>query len=219
MYKALILDLDGTILDTLPDLKNSINLALKNKGYDESYTYEETKWLIGSGTKKLCERAIKSYNPSIEMVEDLFKEFTRLYNAKQMEETKPFDNVLDGLFHIKQMGFKVCVLSNKVEKNVKDLLKFYFPNFEFDLVVGQRSNVPIKPDPTSLLNIIEELKINKSEILYIGDSDVDMMVAKSCGVDFVAVTYGYRPIEILRQYNPNYIVSNFIEILEIIKNK
>lgn len=219
MYKAVIFDLDGTLLDTLPDLKNSINEALRNKGYNISYTYEETKWLIGSGTKKLCERAIKKYNPSIEQVEELFIEFTKIYKRKQLEETHPFNNVKDGLFSIKQIGCKVCVLSNKVEDNVREILINCFPNFDFNLIVGQRKNVPIKPDPTSLLSLIAELKIPKNEILYVGDSDVDMIVADKCGIDKCAVTYGYRPIEMLRQYNPNYIVSDFREILEMLKNK
>lgn len=219
MYKAVIFDLDGTLLDTLYDLKNSINLALKNKGYNIQYTYEETKWLIGSGTKKLCERAIKDFNPSIEQVEDLFNEFTRLYNQKQLEETVPFENVKEGLFRIKQTGCKVCVLSNKVEDNVKKILKHFFPDFAFDHVIGQRKNVPIKPDPTSLINLINELEINKDDVLYVGDSDVDMIVADRCQIDKAAVTYGYRPIELLKQYNPNYIVSDFKDFLQIIKNK
>lgn len=219
MYKAVIFDLDGTLLDTLPDLKNSINEALRNKGYDVSYSYEETKWLIGSGIKKLCERAIKKYNPSLDEVEGLFEEFSRIYKRKQLDETHPFNYVNDGVFSIKQMGCKVCVLSNKVEENVREILINYFPNFNFDLIVGQRKNVPIKPDPTSLLNMISELNIPKNEILYVGDSDVDMIVADKCGIDKCAVTYGYRPIEMLRQYNPNYIVSDFREILEILKNK
>ena len=219
MYKAVIFDLDGTLLDTLQDLKNSINEALKNKGYEVSYSYDETKWLIGSGIKKLCERAISKYNPSNEEVEELFKEFTKIYKKKQLEETHPFIHVNKSLFSIKQMGCKVCVLSNKAEENVKDILHHYFPNFEFDHIVGQRKNVPVKPDPTSLLDLINVLDLSKKEVLYVGDSDVDMLVADKCGIDKCAVTYGYRPIEMLVQYNPNYIVSDFREILEILKNK
>ena len=219
MYKAVIFDLDGTLLDTLPDLKNSINLALKVNGYDISYNYDETMWLIGSGTKMLCKRALKPFSACDEEVEKVFADFSRFYKEKQLEETRLYNNVKNVLFSLKNDGFKVCVLSNKVEKNVLDILEYYLPDFAFDEVVGQRVGVPIKPDPTSLNMLIKQLGVEPSEVLYIGDSDVDMIVAKEAKVDFVAVTYGYRPKEVLIQYNPNYIVDDIIEILEIAKNK
>ena len=93
MYKAVIFDLDGTLLDTLPDLKNSINEALKINGYNVSYTYEETMWLIGSGTKMLCRRAINKFNPTEEEVEKLFIDFSRIYKERQLEETRLYKNV------------------------------------------------------------------------------------------------------------------------------
>ncbi len=219
MYKAVIFDLDGTLLDTLPDLKNSINEALKINGYNVSYTYEETMWLIGSGTKMLCRRAINKFDPTDEEVERLFADFTRIYKERQLDETQLYKNVKNVLFSLKNDGFKVCVLSNKVEKNVVDILNFYLPDFSFDKVVGQRVNVPIKPDPTSLNNLIEELEITREEILYVGDSDVDMIVASNASIDYVGVTYGYRPIEMLKEYNPKYVVNDILEILEIFKNK
>ena len=219
MYKAFIFDLDGTLLDTLPDLKNSINEALKINGYNISYTYEETMWLVGSGIKMLCRRAINKFDPTDEEVERLFADFTRIYKERQLDETRLYKNVKNVLFSLKKDGFKVCVLSNKVEKNVKEILKFYLPDFTFDIVVGQRANVPIKPDPTSLNNIIEELEITREEILYVGDSDVDMIVASNASIDCVGVTYGYRPKEILEKYNPKYLIDDILEILEIVKNK
>ena len=219
MYKAVIFDLDGTLLDTLPDLKNSINLALSVNGYNISYTYEETMWLIGSGTKMLCRRALKPFDPTDEEVEKVFLDFSKFYKEKQLEETRLYNNVKNVLFALKNEGFKVCVLSNKVESNVLDILDYYLPDYSFTKVVGQRVGVPIKPDPTSLNLLINELGVDPCEVLYIGDSDVDMMVAKEAKVDFVAVTYGYRPKEVLIQYNPSYIVNDILEILEIVKNK
>ena len=113
----------------------------------------------------------------------------------------------------------MCVLSNKVETNVIDILNFYLPDFKFDYVVGQRINVPIKPDPTSLNNLIEELNLSTTEVLYVGDSDVDMIVASNANVDCVGVTYGYRPREILEKYKPKYLIDDILEILQIVKNK
>lgn len=218
-YKAIIFDLDGTLLDTLEDLRNSVNEALKINGYDVSYTYDEAKWLIGNGTRRLCELSIEKFNPTKEQNQKVFEDFTSIYRRRQLENTIPYPNVNTLLFSIKQEGLKVCVLSNKTEENVKEILDYIFPNYQFDIVVGQRKDVPKKPDPTCLNNMILELNFNKNEILYVGDSDVDMIVADKVGVDKVAVTYGYRPIEILKKYNPKYIVSDILEILQIIKNK
>ena len=219
MYKAVIFDLDGTLLDTLPDLKNSINEALKLNGYDISYTYDETMWLIGSGTKMLCRRAIDRFDPTDEEVERLFADFSRIYKERQLDETRLYKNVKNVIFSLKNDDFKVCVLSNKVEKNVQDILEFYLPDFTFDKVVGQKVGVPIKPDPTSLNILIKELGLPKEEILYVGDSDVDMIVASNASIDVVGVTYGYRPKEILEKYNPKYLINDILEILEIVKNK
>ena len=219
MYKAVIFDLDGTLLDTLPDLKNSINEALKINGYEISYTYDETMWLIGSGTKMLCKRAISKFDPKDDEIEKLFNDFSRIYNEKQLDETRLYKNVKNVLFSLKNDDFIVCVLSNKVEKNVIDILNFYLPDFKFDMIVGQRINVPIKPDPTSINELIKGLELTKEEVLYVGDSDVDMIVASNANIDCVGVTYGYRPREVLEKYNPEYLIDDILEILQIVKNK
>ena len=218
-YKAVIFDLDGTLLDTLEDLKNSVNESLKINGYNVSYTYEEAKWLIGNGTKRLCELSIEKFNPTEEENRKVFEDFTRLYRIKQLENTVPYPHVKELLFSLKEEGIKVCVLSNKTEENVKEILSSLFPNYHFDFVVGQRKDVPKKPDPYCLNKMIKDLQIDKKEILYVGDSDVDMIVSNNVNLDNVAVSYGYRPREMLKQYNPKYIVDDIIEILEIIKNK
>lgn len=219
MYKVIIFDLDGTLLDTLYDLRNSINFALKKNNFDIIYSYDETKWLIGKGTKVLCKRALKNTDATQEVIDQVFKDFSFYYRKNQLVETKIYPNVLYTLKKLKEINIKVCVLSNKVEENVLEILKHFFPDFEFDLVVGQRKNIPLKPDPTSLKTMLEELNVSNKDVLYVGDSDVDMIVSNLCEVDNVAVTYGYRPIEMLKEYNPKYVVNDILEILEIFKNK
>ena len=217
MYKYVIFDLDGTLIDTLDDLKKGINFALKELGYNISYTKEETKFLIGEGTRNLCARAIKNIPHTEEDEETLFKEFTRLYKLHQLDDTRPFFHVEELLKLLKENNIKTAVLSNKVEQNVVDILTYLKLDSYFEIIRGQRKDIPLKPNPSSLNNLILDLAASKEEVLYVGDSDVDMVVARNAEVDVAAVTYGYRDIELLKNYNPNYIISDPLEIYNIVK--
>lgn len=216
MYKAVIFDLDGTLVYTLEDLKNSINSALKNLNYPFSYSLEETKRLIGSGTKNLCRRAISSLNPQDEEVEILFKEFTREYNEHQLDNASLYDGVMDVLIELRKKGIKLAILSNKVDKNTKEIISHLCKDFTFDFILGQTTIYPLKPDPTSLFKVIEELKVENDEVLYVGDSDTDMKTGNNAHVDVCAVTYGFREKEVLESYDPKYMIDSIKEILKIV---
>lgn len=216
MYRAVVFDLDGTLVYTLEDLKNAINSALKNLGYSFCYSLEDTKRLIGSGTKNLCRRAIDSLNPSEEEVEILFREFTKEYNMHQLDNASLYEGVMDVLIELKKRGIKVAILSNKVDKNTKEIISHLCKNFTFDYILGQTSIYPLKPDPTSLFKVIEEIKVKKEEVLYVGDSDTDMKTGKNARVDVCAVTYGFREKEVLETYKPRYMIDSIKEILKII---
>lgn len=217
MYKCVIFDLDGTLIDTLDDLKKGINFALKELGYNISYTKEETKMLIGEGTRNLCKRAIKNIPHSEEQEEILFKEFTKQYKLHQLDDTAPFYHVEELLKELKNNNIKTAVLSNKVEQNVIDILNYLKLDSYFEIIRGQRKDIPLKPNPESLNMLIKDLGFNKEDILYVGDSDVDMIVSKNANVDVCAVTYGYRDIELLKKYIPKYIISDPLEIIKLVK--
>lgn len=217
MIKACIFDLDGTIVDTLVDLSRAINFALKEKGYDISYSLEETKSLIGQGTKVLCKRALKPFNVTVEDELDLFKEFSNQYNIHQLDNAKLFKGVKETLTKIKLDGIKIAILSNKVDKNSKKIIYSLVGEDFFDIVQGQLENVPLKPDPTSLLNLIDRLGVKKEEILYVGDSDTDMKVGKNANVKTIAVTYGYREKELLKSFEPDFMIDKIEDLIKIIK--
>ena len=182
MYKYVIFDLDGTLIDTLDDLKKGINFALKELGYNISYTKEETKFLIGEGTRNLCARAIKNIPHTEEDEETLFKEFTRLYKLHQLDDTRPFFHVEELLKLLKENNIKTAVLSNKVEQNVVDILTYLKLDSYFEIIRGQRNDIPLKPNPSSLNNLILDLAASKEEVLYVGDSDVDMVVSRNAEI-------------------------------------
>lgn len=216
MIKAIIFDLDGTLVDSLNDLKDSINQALLKNNYQRQYNYQETKMLIGSGIRVLCSRALSYIDHQVEDEEKLYADFQKFYKINQLNHTAAYPNVEETLLALKKLGIKLAILSNKREENTKIIVKKIFQDGLFDIVIGQRENVPLKPDPTSLNLLIKELDIDLEQILYVGDSDTDMKTALNAKVKKVAVTYGYRSKEILEIYQPEYMIDSFNQILDIV---
>ena len=216
MIKAIIFDFDGTLVDTLDDLKDAINEALLINGYERQYTYEETKSLIGMGTKVLCQRAISYIEHTNEDVEKVFSDFSKIYRKIQCNKTHLFPHVQMTLNELKIKGIKLAILSNKVEENTLKIADNLFKKDTFDQIIGQRKEFPLKPDPTSLKYLISLLNVSNNEVLYVGDSDTDMKTADNLKLKKVAVTYGYRDQEVLKTYQPNYLIDDFSKIMEII---
>lgn len=216
VIKAVIFDFDGTLADTLEDLKDSVNEALRMSGFTRSYTYSETKGLIGSGIRQLCARALIYRTHSIEDEEKLFADFNRCYLRNQLRHTHLYDGVQETLDELKRRGVMTAILSNKKEENTLEIVAHLFKENTFDRIVGKREEFPLKPDPTSLNYVIASLGIGKDEALYVGDSDTDMETANNLSVKKIAVTYGYRDESILKRYDPDYMVDDFRKILGIV---
>lgn len=216
MIKAIIFDFDGTLVDTLEDLKDAINKSLLINGYTRQYTYEETKSLIGMGTKVLCQRAISYVEHSDEDVEKVFNDFSITYRKIQCNKTHLFPHVQETLNELKNKEIKLAILSNKVEENTLKIADNLFKKDTFEQIVGQRKEFPLKPDPTSLKYLISLLNVSESEVLYVGDSDTDMKTADNLNLKKVAVTYGYRDKDVLKKYQPDYLIDDFSKLIEII---
>ena len=217
MIKAAIFDFDGTIANTLFDLQDSINEALKMNGFSREYTFEETKYLVGSGIRILCTRALNYKEHTLEQEEQVFSDFKKCYEKNQFNKTKPYPHVVETLLKLKEKGIKLAILSNKKQSNTEEITDYIFPKDLFTKVIGQQEGVPIKPDPTSLNRLISTLGVSKDEVLYVGDSDSDMMVANNAKVKKVGVTYGYRKKEEIEKYHPDYFIDDFEEIIQVIE--
>lgn len=213
MIKAVIFDLDGTLLNTIDDLKNSVNYALKKFNFPER-SLPEIKSFVGDGVKKLIERAVPP-ETDVKTIENCLEIFKENYSLNMYNLTCPFNGILEILMEIKQDGLKIAVVSNKFDSAVKNLCKKYFPNF-VDIAIGQSEIISPKPMPDGVLKVIDELKISKENVIYIGDSDVDVKTAKNANLKCIGVTWGYRDKSFLD--GADFIINQPCDIIKIIRS-
>ena len=211
MIKAVIFDLDGTLLNTLEDLKESTNFALCKFGYPER-TLNEVRCFVGNGVKKLIERAVPENCKNIDECLEIFK---KNYSENMCNHTKPYDGILKILEELHKDGVKIGVVSNKFDSAVKDLCKKYFGNL-IDCAIGQNDDVPKKPAPNGVLKAMNELGADKNSTIYAGDSDVDVETAKNTQLPCIGVTWGFRTIEYLK--GADFIANQPEDIIKIIRS-
>lgn len=212
-YKLAIFDLDGTILNTLDDLHDSVNYALEKSGYPQR-TLEEVRRFVGNGIRKLVERALPE-GVTTESADKVFTDFNSHYKLNSSNKTRPYSGIKELVLRLRECGMKVAVLTNKADYAAQDLCKEYFPNL-FDYVAGEKQGVNRKPSPDGVINILSQLNINKSDAVYIGDSEVDVMTARNSGLDHIIVTWGFRHREELVKAGAKVIASTPNEVFEII---
>lgn len=212
-YKAVIFDMDGTILNTLEDLKNATNYSLRQFGMPER-SLEEVRMFVGNGIRKLVERAVPS-GTSEEKIAQVFDVFLEYYEIHSADNTSPYPGILELVEKLKKSGIKTAVSTNKADVPAQELGREYF-NGIFDLIVGQQDGLKVKPAPDSVNKILSILDIQKKDAIYIGDSDVDVQTAKNSGLDFIGVSWGFRGREFLEKNDAKNIVDNANEILDLV---
>ena len=185
----IIFDLDGTILDTLEDLRDSLNHVLTDHGFPMR-TLEETRQMVGNGIRRLIQQAVPSGTED-GTIDQLYREFLPWYQDHCAVKTRPYDGIPELLARLKRDGAKLGVLSNKFDAAVRSVIGEHFPG-TFDLARGECEGVPRKPDPTGLLNMLRDLGIAPADCAYIGDSQSDIETARAAGTFAIAVTWGYQ---------------------------
>ena len=217
MKKLLIFDLDGTLLNTLEDLKNAVNHALLLKNYPER-SIEDIRKAIGNGVAKLVARSIPNGTDNQDYP-DTLEEFRKYYSINSNDFTKPYDGVLQQLINLKSQGYILSVATNKLTTIARPLLEGFFPNV-FDYIQGDEPGMDRKPAPMMVNSLCHRFNINKKDAFYIGDTNVDMETAENSEVDFVLVTYGFRTKEELSIQCPGRPTIDAIEELdEYLKNR
>ena len=211
-YKAYIFDLDGTLLDTLLDLANAVNFAMRSKGYPER-TLDEVRSFIGNGVKVLIKRAVPE-GTSEKDYEEALGNFREYYFGHLSDNTRPYDGMPEVVKAVKAHGCKVAVLSNKTHFAAQAVVKDFFGDI-FDIVVGKMDEYPSKPEPESLFYTMQSLGVTPEESIYIGDSDVDVLTAHNAGIPCIGVTWGNRDEDVLLASGAEYIAHTPDEILNI----
>jgi len=212
-YDLIIFDMDGTILNTLEDLKNSLNYVLQQAGY-QTRTLEEVRTFVGNGIRKTIERALPS-DIEEEKVDELFSLFMDYYAIHNTDNTKPYNGVIELLKELKHLGYKTAVVSNKQDSAVKSLCKKFFTGL-FDVEIGEMENIAKKPEPDEVNEVLKILNIDRTKSIYIGDSEVDIQTAQNSKMKSIIVDWGFRDRKFLYEHGAEVIVSNPSEILNII---
>jgi phosphoglycolate phosphatase len=214
-YKAIIFDLDGTLLNTLDDLGNAVNRVLFNMGFP-THAIDEYRSFIGDGVEKLINRALPEQNRDEDTVHTCFQAFREGYHKNWNVNTRPYDGIPELLDALKERGLKVAVLSNKPHDTTNLCVAELLQRWRFDVVLGHRDGIPHKPDPAGALEIAHRLNIPPEEFLYIGDSGVDMETAIAARMFPVGALWGFREAEELEESGAQALISHPMEVLNLL---
>lgn len=215
MKKLVIFDLDGTLLNTIEDLGNAANYALSKNGYP-THSLASYPFFVGNGVRNLIRKALPDDMRTDSIIESLLKDFKEYYNEHNTDCTKPYDGIEELLRNLQDNGVKIAVASNKYQQATEKIIAHYFGDIDFVAVYGQREGVNVKPDPSVVFSILSDAKVPKSEVLYVGDSGVDMETARRACVDSVGVTWGFRSEKELNEYHADMIVNKASDIFDIV---
>lgn len=214
MKQLVIFDLDGTLLNTIADLGNACNYALKKGGYSE-HPLSAYNYMVGNGVRRLMERAAPDATPA--QINLLLEDFRTYYDAHCMDFTEPYPGIPELLEELSDLGVKIAVASNKYQGAVDKIIAHYFPNIKFAAIRGEQPDCPKKPDPSVIFAVLNESPTPKSAVMMVGDSAVDMETARRACIESAGVTWGFRPVSELRSAFADHIVSSTEDILALVR--
>lgn len=215
-FKAVIFDLDGTLLDTIEDLTDSMNAALAGLGFP-GRSIEECKQLVGDGLATFVERVLPPEardNPAI--AARLTERMRAEYKRRNAVKTKPYEGITELLDTLTERAMAMAVLSNKPHDSTVEIVKKYFPRWTFRAIFGAREGVPIKPDPAAALEIAQILNVAPAEILYLGDTNTDMWTAYAAGMFAVGALWGFRTARELKATGAKILIEKPMDFLSLL---
>lgn len=214
IIQAVIFDLDGTLLNTIEDLADSCNEAQRSFGFAE-HSVDEVRQFVGNGLGVLAERAIPQGKAN-QQYDAYLQKLRACYANNWHNKTKPYDGIMDMLSALTGAGIKCAIVSNKPDAQVKELAALYFAQ-TVTVAVGEREGIRRKPYPDSLNSVMQTLSVSRKNVLYVGDSDVDIQTASNANVACVSVSWGFRSKDFLIENGAKQIISDPSQLLELIR--
>lgn len=212
--KLVIFDLDGTLMNSIEDLAVSTNYALRKCGYPE-HRLSAYPLFVGNGINKLFERALPEEKRTKEHILEMREHFLTHYSMHNCDKSRPYPGIKKTLKDLQNKGYHLAVASNKYQVGTQEIVSHFFPEIEFKAVLGQRDGIPTKPDATVVRDIMLLVGVTKDEVIYVGDSGVDMQTAHNADVTSVGVTWGFRSLEELQIFSPDFIIDESAALLDV----
>ena len=212
-FDAVIFDLDGTLLNTLDDLADSINAALEKYGYP-THSREAVRTFVGSGSEMLVRRALAPVTDE-QIVAEVHRSFKEIYQQMMKNKTAPYDGINEVLATLNSNGIKMAVMSNKPHAAVVPLIKDYFGDY-IPLAAGADKDTPEKPNPIGTLRVLEKLGTDKNRTVYMGDSDIDIFTAKNAGLFALGCSWGFRDRELLEKSGADLVIDSPYELIALL---
>lgn len=213
-FKAIIFDLDGTLLNTLDDIADAMNQVLKDNGFP-SHPIDMYKNFIGDGLEKLIMRALPKDNAIPESVPMHLQAFRSAYAKNWHKTTRPYPGIPTLLTRLREQDIRLAVLSNKAHEFTLQMAKALLARWKFQMILGAKAEFPKKPNPQAALYVLNELNLRRDECLFVGDSGVDMQTATAAGIFPVGVTWGFRPESELLDNGCRFIARHPLDILNL----
>ena len=213
--KAVLFDLDGTLLDTLKDIGNAVNRVMAGKGFP-THELDVYRYFVGDGSAMLINRALPEEKRNDDVIRACLTEFLEDYGRNRNVKTRPYEGIPEMLDALNDRGLKMAILSNKPHELTKQCATELLSHWNFEVVIGQRNGTPPKPDPAGALEVAERLNLPPADFLYVGDSGVDMKTAVASGMFPVGVLWGFRSMGELKDNGSLALVDHPSEILSLL---